>query len=187
MKNLFLILTLSAILSSCATMAPPQVKGSYSYNKNMPTVGLNVIDARKEPKVGTIGLASFSINDLELYLFETLKNQINEVSGINLQKYEDLSEMESLRLPISIEATLKKAYFVSADALLDDVDGEALIQLKIYDLENQLVFSRQYSSTSKRKAAWPKTGDNNIHIDILINNIVKQIILDREFRDIISF
>ena len=187
MKNLFLLFTFLALLSGCATMAPPQVTGSYSYNKNMPTVGLNVIDAREEPKVGTIGLASFSINDLELYLYETIKNQINEVSGINFQKYENLSEIETLRLPVSIEATLKKAYFVSADALLDDVDGEAIVQIKIYDLESQLVFSRQYSSTSKRKAAWPRTGDNNVHIEILINKIIKQIILDQDFKEIISF
>ena len=108
MKALITLLIFSAIFTGCTTMSPPQVRGNYSFNQNMPTVGLNVIDAREGSKVGTIGLASYSIEDLELYLYETLKNQINEVSGINLQKYDELTDFEVVAKKLSGMANATK-------------------------------------------------------------------------------
>lgn len=185
-KNLPIVV-LTLVLSGCATLPPPESLDTYTEQAGAPNVGLNVTDARKNDTVGTVGLSTLKMKSLDSFFYSELRNELNSVGGLNVRAYTNLSDSMEMRLPAIIEATIQTVNFTSIDALLDDADGTCSVLIQIKDASGKLLLSDIFTSTYKRKVAWPNMNANKVIIEELLKRVARSVVLSSKVKEILAY
>lgn len=177
------------LFSSCATLPPPTVEDRYIHIDAASNVGLVVVDSRKTQKIGAVGLASFDMPSVDAVLSTILRNDINQLARLNVSNLEsyDNNKSKELRLPFVIQAELVSLSFVSADALLDDADGEVSVNIVIYDLKGTELMSRSFATNNQMSVSWPAMSKNSKIVKDLFNKVSSNIFKDKQVKQILSY
>lgn len=175
------------LLAGCVTMPPPVSQDSYEELVGAPTVGLKVIDARQDDIVGTVGLSSLKMKSLDSFFYSELRNELNNIGGLNVTTYTVLSDSKELRLPVAIVATIQTVHFSSVDALLDDADGRCSVLVRVRDTSGKLLLSDTYMSTCKRRVAWPNMKGNKVIVEELLRRVAKQVVMSSKMKDLLAY
>ncbi|ESQ07766.1 MAG: hypothetical protein N838_07110 [Thiohalocapsa sp. PB-PSB1] len=172
------------LLAGCASVPVPSVDDSYRPIAGSQTIGLRIIDAREEPDVvGTIGLATMRMSDIDAYAEVLFRNELNR-SGVNVSRARAATgaEMDALRVPILVEVELLELHFVSIDALLDAADGGAAAEVRVHELGRGITMSRTFRVSNKMSVAWPDLTKNERIVKDLMEKLATAVVADTEFR-----
>tara|TARA_B110001450_G_scaffold248712_1_gene265213 strand:+ start:699 stop:1265 length:567 start_codon:yes stop_codon:yes gene_type:complete len=182
-----ILISLLLFISGCATLPPPVSQDRYKEILGAPNVGLKVIDGRQDDIVGTVGLASLKMKSLDSFFYSELRNELNNIGGLNVTTYTGLSDSKDLRIPLVIISTIQSAYFSSFDALMDDADGKCSVLVQVKDAAGKLILSDTYTSSYKRKVSWPNMNGNKVIIEELLKRVTTQIVLSPKIKDILAY
>jgi uncharacterized lipoprotein YajG len=181
-----IVLAFLTLITGCATMPPPVSVDTYREIQGAPYIGLEAIDSRDTDVVGTVGLTSFKMKSLDTFLYAQLKNELNNVGGLNIQSHSK-NGTNDLRLPVTMSARIDSINFTSMDALLDDADGICSVSVMIRDANGKLVVSEKFTSNYKRKVSWPNMNGNKVIIEDLLRRVTKKIISSKRVRTALSY
>ena len=181
--TIFLIFALGLLLTNCASLPAPQINDSYIHKDSFPSVGLSVIDEKNKDKMGSVGLSSFKMEGLDLILSKILRNDLNSMWKVNV----NLDYEKDSRLPFFIDASIKSCSFVSADALLDDADGECTVKVTVLDLTKKVIFTETYMVNNKMSVSWPSMSKNSKIIKDLLQKVSLKIAKDNALRKELGF
>ena len=172
------VAVLLSLFSSCASLPAPEVNDSYRHQNSYPSVGLNVSDDKNKTNVGSVGLTSFKMEELDVIFSKILRNDLNSILKVNVE----LDYDEDSRLPYYIVASIKSCSFVSADAILDDADGDCSVKVTVRDLTKKIVFTETYMVSNKMRVSWPSMSKNSKIIKDLLQKASLKICKDPALR-----
>ena len=138
-----LLIVLLLFLSSCFKVKQPTYNSFYQKNSSFPTVGLQVNDQRKTSRVGSIGIAIYSTQELGTIFTQIIRDDLLAFSKLNTESGSAIG-----RTPYNLCVNLVSLSFFSIDATMDDIDGKVQVNVEVYDLENQPVFRETYFESS---------------------------------------
>ena len=157
-----LVLLGGFLISGCATArlgAGPDVYSLKEYPEGMRVAVAKVADVRGSDSAGTIGGCGIKIKGKELEPLATsyLLDGMSRYLMVNISRVEDISAGKVPQLAVANNAV----YFVSAgitrlkmhsfDALMQPVEADCGLDLKIYDRQGREVFQKTFTGSYQER------------------------------------
>lgn len=187
-KNFLTVLLISGLVSGCATArldSGPSI--ALTHHMQAPNVGVSkVIDERQSPNIGTIGAAGIRVKQADLsqtltnHLIQSLNShlKVNVTPVVEVHDQNAASVAESSNTDRVVSLRVKKLKMFSADALMQPVEVNMDLELKVYDRAGKVIYTTPVTGSYEKRIGISivekSTGQLvNSTVQEAINNLIK--------------